>query len=137
MLLCPWEFCSRNTGIGSPSLLQGIFPDPGIKPRSPALQAYFLLSKPPGNPLSTLGESNLVPHLGQKISLICRMTSRCQADHCTHWPSPEGLRVTSMTPCMASHAGDQGSGMTLLLPSPITVSLLALQTYLALSSPFS
>ena len=25
-LLCPWDFPSRNTGVGSPSLLQGIFP---------------------------------------------------------------------------------------------------------------
>ena len=32
------------------SLLQGIFPDPGIKPRSPALQTNFLPSEPPEEP---------------------------------------------------------------------------------------
>ena len=28
----------KNTGVGSHSLLQGIFPDSGVKPGSPALQ---------------------------------------------------------------------------------------------------
>ena len=32
------------------SLLQGHLPDPGIKPGSPALQADYLLSEPPGKP---------------------------------------------------------------------------------------
>ena len=38
----PWDFPGQNTGVGSLSLLQGNLPDPGIKPRSPALQADFL-----------------------------------------------------------------------------------------------
>ena len=29
-LLCPWGFPGENTGVGSHSLLQGIFPDPGL-----------------------------------------------------------------------------------------------------------
>ena len=89
-LLCPWNFPGRNTGVGSHSLLQGIFPtqrlnpglphcrwilyhlssqenpkdfwsgmlcpppgdlpNPGIKPRFPALRADSLLSEPPGKP---------------------------------------------------------------------------------------
>ena len=36
----------KNTGVGSHSLLD--LPDPGIKPRSPALQADSLSSEPPG-----------------------------------------------------------------------------------------
>ena len=39
----PWDSPGKNTGVGCHFLLQGIFPDPGIKPRSPALQADSLL----------------------------------------------------------------------------------------------
>ena len=51
----------------SHSLLHGIFPDPGIKPRSPASQADSLPSEPPGKlcchepPCSKPG-SSLTPH---------------------------------------------------------------------------
>ena len=51
-LLCPWNSPGKNTGVGSwlfPS--PGDLPDPGIKPRSPALQADSLLSEPPGKPM--------------------------------------------------------------------------------------
>ena len=34
----------------------GDLPDPGIKPRSPALQADSLLSEPPGKPILEVGE---------------------------------------------------------------------------------
>ena len=33
---CPWNSSGKNTGVGSWSLLQGIFPIQGIEPRSPA-----------------------------------------------------------------------------------------------------
>ena len=36
----------NNTGVGCLSLLQGDPPDPGIKPRSPALQADSLPPEP-------------------------------------------------------------------------------------------
>ena len=42
-LLCPWDSPGKNTGVGSHSLLQEIF-NPGIEPRSPALQADSLPS---------------------------------------------------------------------------------------------
>ena len=38
----------QNTGVGSLSILQGIFPTQGMEPRSPALQADSLLSDPLG-----------------------------------------------------------------------------------------
>ena len=31
-LLCPWNFPGQNTGVGSHSLLQGIFPTQGLNP---------------------------------------------------------------------------------------------------------
>ena len=42
-------FSRQDIGVGSYSLLQGDLPDPGIKHRSPALQADSLLSELPGN----------------------------------------------------------------------------------------
>ena len=46
--LCPWNSPGKNIGVGSHSLLQGIFLDSGIKPGSPALQTDSLPSEPPG-----------------------------------------------------------------------------------------
>ena len=43
----------QNTGVGSLSLLQGNLPNPGIKPRFPALQADSLPAEPPGKPTNT------------------------------------------------------------------------------------
>ena len=40
----------KKTGVGCHALLQGIFPNPGIEPRSPTLQADSLPSEPPGKP---------------------------------------------------------------------------------------
>ena len=47
----PWNSPGQNTGVGGLSLLQGDLLDPGIEPRSPALQADSLLSEIPGKPL--------------------------------------------------------------------------------------
>ena len=47
-LLCPWDSPDKNTGMGCHFLFQDIFPNPGIKPVPPALQADYL-------PLSHLG----------------------------------------------------------------------------------
>ena len=40
----------KNIGVACHALIQGDFPNPGIKPRSPALQADSLPSEPPGKP---------------------------------------------------------------------------------------
>ena len=34
-LFCPWDFPGKNTGVGSLSLLQGIFPAQGLNPGLP------------------------------------------------------------------------------------------------------
>ena len=49
------EFPGKNTGMGSHSLLRDL-PDPGIEPRSPALQADSSLPEPPGKPENMLVE---------------------------------------------------------------------------------
>ena len=45
----PWNSPGQNTGVGNLSLLQGDLPNPGIEPRSPALQANYLPAEPQGN----------------------------------------------------------------------------------------
>ena len=47
-LLCPWDSPGKNIGAGCQFFLQGIFPDPGLEPGSPTLQADSLLPEPPG-----------------------------------------------------------------------------------------
>ena len=54
-LLCPWNSPGKNTGMGSQFHLQGIFPDLGFEPRSPALQADSLPSESSGKPYVKLG----------------------------------------------------------------------------------
>ena len=48
----PWDSPGQNTGVGSLSLLQGNLPNPGIEPRSPALQADSLPTELSGKPQS-------------------------------------------------------------------------------------
>ena len=49
-LYSPWNSLGQNTGVGTLSLLQEIFPTQGIKSRSPALQADSLPIEPQGKP---------------------------------------------------------------------------------------
>ena len=46
-------FPGQNIGVGSRCLLQGNLPNPGTKPRSPALQVDSLPAEPPGKPLDS------------------------------------------------------------------------------------
>ena len=57
-LLCPWDSPGKNTGVGCHALLQGILPNPGIEPKSPAspaLQEDFSRAEPWGSPREVLG----------------------------------------------------------------------------------
>ena len=49
MLLCPWDFPGKNTGMGFCFLLQRVLPDQGIDSMFPAFQADSLLCGPPEN----------------------------------------------------------------------------------------
>ena len=52
-LYSPWNTPGQVTGVGSLSLLQGIFPNLGIEPRFPALQADSLPAESQGKPKNT------------------------------------------------------------------------------------
>ena len=53
-LCSQWNPLSQNTGLGSLSVLQGIFPTPGIESRSPALQVESLPPELSGKPSNVL-----------------------------------------------------------------------------------
>ena len=57
-LLCPWGFSRHEYWSGLPCPSPGDLPNPGFKPRSPALQMDSLLSEPLGKPKNT-GEGSL------------------------------------------------------------------------------
>ena len=64
----PWNSPGQNTGMGSLSLLQGIFPIPwrreGIKPRSPSLQVDSLPTEPQEKPKNTgMGSLSLLQQI--------------------------------------------------------------------------
>ena len=48
-----WGFSRQEYWSGLPCPPPGDLPNPGIEPRSPALQAGFLPSEPPGKPKNT------------------------------------------------------------------------------------
>ena len=59
-------FSSQECWSGLPFPSQGDLPDPGIEPRSPALQADALLSEPPGKPTQYV-----------RITFICLFWNSC------------------------------------------------------------
>ena len=52
-ILCPWGLSRQEYWSGLPCPPPGILPNPGIKPRSLALQADSLPTEPPGKPRNT------------------------------------------------------------------------------------
>ena len=49
MLLCPWDYPGKSTGVGCHFLLQGIFLTQGLN-RVPCLAGRFFTTEPPGKP---------------------------------------------------------------------------------------
>ena len=96
----PWNSPSKNTGVGSCSLLQEIFPrqgsnpdlNTGIEPRSPALRADSLPVEPQGKPQNTgVGSLSLLQQIfptqeSNKGLLHCRRILY----QLNYWGSPPG-----------------------------------------------
>ena len=68
-LLCPWNSLGKNTGVGSHSLLQGIFPIQGST-RSPALQEDSL-------PFEPLAPAKITLALGKTCSWVPNIHPWC------------------------------------------------------------
>ena len=75
-LLCSWDSPGKNTGVGC-HCSPGDLPDPGIKPRSPALQADSLLSEPSGKPTS----KGLKIHCYVRTRNLCKIYLPCSGVH--------------------------------------------------------
>ena len=61
----------KNTGVGSPSLLQQIFQNPGIEPGSPALQADSLPAELPEKPKCSQKEESPGEENGNPVHYSC------------------------------------------------------------------
>ena len=72
----------KNTGMGFLALLQGDIPNPGIKPRSPALQADSLLTEPTGKPNSSQTKPSSTP----ASPSACRLTQLMFFTGLSHHP---------------------------------------------------
>ena len=91
-LLCPWGFSRQEYWSGLPCLPPGDLPNPGIRPRSPILQADSLLSEPPRKPRNT-GVGSL--------SLLQRIFPTQESNR--------GLLHCRRIPYQLSYQGSQGS----------------------------
>ena len=72
-LLCPWDFPGKNTGVGSHSLLQGIFPTQGSYPGSPRITGSFFTVWATKEALVSL-ESHLKYHFGKTYLSLCKIS---------------------------------------------------------------
>ena len=82
----PWNSPGQNTGVGSLSLLQGIFPTQGRNPGLPALQAASLPAEPLGKSKNTgVGSLSLLqgifPTQGWSLGLLHRGQLLCLLSH--------------------------------------------------------
>ena len=104
----PWNCLGQNTGVGSLSLLQGTFPNPGIKPKSPALQADSLPAEPQGKSKDTgVGSQSLLQWIfpTQEFSqglLHCRwifyqLSYQGSPGHCVPWVISVSLNQQAMS----------------------------------------
>ena len=101
-LSSPWNHLGQNTGVGSLSLLQGIFPTQGLNPGLPALQADSLPAELPGKPKNT--ELGSLPLLQRIFST---QESNCGLLHyrrILYQLSYQG----SLNPCFAANSCCQG-----------------------------
>ena len=90
-------------------------PDPGVKPRSPALQADALTSEPPGKPLCYLPFSDSVQSLSGVWLFVTPWTAARQAS--LSIANSSSLNLMSIEWVMPSNH------LILLFPSPFAFSL--------------
>ena len=89
-LLCPWGFSRQEYSSGLPYPPPGGLPNPGIKPRSPTLQAHSLPSEAPGKPKELIlreGREQSSLTAGSAVLLRLRLQTAVWVQHpCTGSP---------------------------------------------------
>ena len=68
-LYSPWNSPGQNAGVCSLSFLQGIIPNLGIEPRSPALQVDSLPAEPQGKPVDDRSFKIILRFIASKVFL--------------------------------------------------------------------
>ena len=76
-LYSPLNSPGQKTGVGSPSLLQGVFPTQGSNPCLPHCRQIFLLAEPQGKP-----KNNGVGTLSLLQWIFLTQESNCGLLHC-------------------------------------------------------
>ena len=86
-------FSSKNTGVGLTFPSPGDLPNPGIKPRSPALQTDSLPSRPPGKASVSIGPLKCISQLPIWPGLIWNPKSHVSSALSLRFKSNTSLKV--------------------------------------------
>ena len=78
-LLCPWGFSRQEYWSGLPCPPPGDRPNPGIEPRSPALQTDSSPSEPPRKPIYVLSNSHVFS------PVLLTTITMCASIHIRSW----------------------------------------------------
>ena len=99
-LLCPWDSPGKNTGVGSPSLLQGIFLTHGLNPR--LLRCRYILY------ISATRELYICPQ-NASAPFVRTQKQRIHTDT-LEWKMCKERELTPqhLTFCMMTKVGDGG-----------------------------
>ena len=92
-LLCPWNSPGKNTGVGSLSLLQGIFSTQRSNPGLPHCRRIFFRLSLPGSPSSP--KSNMTRGPCRKRCQPVSALSRTTPVRPPSWTSKEAVLVTT------------------------------------------
>ena len=96
-LLCPWRFSRQKYWSGLPFPSPGDLPNPGIEPRSPALQVDSLPSKPLGKPKNHRRENILGRKEGKEL-LNFGSEVRKDISYILIWKTQNDLRNNQLWP---------------------------------------
>ena len=113
-LLCPWNPPDQNTGVGSCSLLQGIFPTQGSNPGLPHCRRILYQLSHKGSPrilywVAYPYSSRSSQH-GNQASVSCiagRFFTNWAIREVLIWKSKELLLINAMNELCSDHLGDK------------------------------
>ena len=89
-LLCSWDSSGKNTGVGCPAFLQGIFPTQGLNPGLLDCRTILYHLSPPGKPRNT-GVGSLSLLQGIFPTLESNWGLPCCSRFFTSWATREAL----------------------------------------------